>query len=270
MVARYTKLLENNLEKKLDALKYNLEKKIEKSEELIKENENKQKDYVYDKMYELRSKLRNFPQNQHSNECDKKINKLMKEQDSFNVKLNKVKDTLEDMSKFKDKQEDLCPKIPPQINSLHEDFEALQQLVEEKLSIREETQQNDFSTISEISTHPSENFDNARSPNIQYKDGGQAEQILECETPASLHRSFDELFPAENSADGSVHRQAIINRYRLDYTVSPEHSNERSSESESRQSRSNQSFLVKRPPGLSNLWRTTSRAMKEVTAAAKN
>ena len=110
-------------------------------------------------------------------------------------------------------------------------------------SICEEDQKNDLSTVSEITnlTQPTENYEN-----------GQAEHILQCETPASLHRSFDELFPAEN-ADSSLHRTAIINRYRLDYTASPEHSTERSCESESGQPINNRSFLVQRFPGLSNL-----------------
>ena len=85
--------------------------------------------------------------------------------------------------------------------------------------------------MSEVSnlTHPSD------YENIE----GQAEQLFDFETPVQLHRSFDEILPTSIQQRGPN-----INRYRLEYSVSPD-TNEKLA--------NNQSFLVPRPPGQSNL-----------------
>jgi hypothetical protein len=95
-------------------------------------------------------------------------------------------------------------------------------------------------------THPSrENHVNVNLSKSKSKC--RAEQILGNETPETLHHSFDDFFPAENG--GTLHRKAIINGYRLDYTESPRQDNLNESENLI----GNQSFLATRPPGQSNL-----------------
>ena len=125
-LATKLKFLEDNLDKKLESLKVNLEKKLEKSEKSLKENQNKHMEYVDDKIYEMKSKLRNLSYSPSHSECDRRINKVIKEQDCFDVKLNKVKENFNE-------QESISSKIVPQIELLQEKFLNLENVVKEKL-----------------------------------------------------------------------------------------------------------------------------------------
>ena len=240
--------------------------KLEKSEAINHEKLVKHKDYVYDKIYELKNK-KSAPSYCHSQkECTKKIEEMTKEQDRFNSKLIKMKED----------QESFCTKISPQIKMVQKELQNLEKIVKNKvipaqistplnLSLAEgteneeniENEENDLSTISEIVnlTHPNDDGEN-----VAYQDttpsnptgSGRAEQNLDCETPEFLHLSLSELFPANNST-GPLLRTAIKNRYHLDYTESPVQLGLRLSEGERENTTNNQSFLVKRRPAQLNL-----------------
>ena len=75
-LATKLKFLEDSFDKKFEALKANLEKKAANTEKYFKETQNKHREYFEDKIYEMRSKIRDFPSYSSHNECDRRINKV--------------------------------------------------------------------------------------------------------------------------------------------------------------------------------------------------
>ena len=116
------------------------------------------------------------------------------------------------------------------------------------LIVIEENNEMNLSTISEIV-----NLENSPHPNIENADMVHPSEThnanLGWKTPDGMHCSYDDIFPAQNNT-GPLHRVAVANRYRLDYTASPAHNKAVPDEIESS---ANRSFLDKCTPGQSNL-----------------
>ena len=130
--------LEQTFELKMEALKVKLEKRQDKSEENFCEKITKQKDYVYDKIYELKSLLRS-PSNYHSQkDCSKKIEDVIKEQDRFNKKLSNVEKH----------QQNICSQIPAGVKELQKKIKSREEFVQEEnlLNSSMTVDENDLST----------------------------------------------------------------------------------------------------------------------------
>ena len=225
----------------MEALKANLEKRLDKSEEFVGEKITKQKDYVYDKIYEMKSHFRSQPNHHSQKDCSKRIEDIIKEQDRFNRKLSNVEKN----------QEDICMKIPAEMKELQIKFKSVKENDQEVTPLNSSIieDRNDLSTISEIVIeddipHPNEeSFGFSAHPTEAQLC--KSKENLEWKTPDALHRSLN--FTPGHSTARPQHRSAPANRYRLDYTASP--AQDRDGETRI----DNQSFLDKRRHGPSNL-----------------
>ena len=103
------------MEVKIESMKVSLEKKLERSESTITEKLARQKDYVSDKIYEIKSHYRTNPNNQK--ECSRRMDEIIKEQDHFNNKLLKIKES----------QEDVCSQCPLKIKEFEQQLNSFKQ-----------------------------------------------------------------------------------------------------------------------------------------------
>ena len=264
------KFLEQNMEAKFESIKVSYEKKLGKSESIFTEKLAKQSDYISDKLYEIKSHYRTNPNNQK--ECSRRMDDIIKEQDRFNNKMMKMKETQENvcslcplrMKEFEQKLNSLKQnnhetKVPLN-SSMAECGNELNDLSEisELTDFRNLTQINEFEKKKDLS-HPNERSEKNISTKTDAAQFCPVQDNFGWNTPAGMHCSFTDFLPAENSEH--PRRQSVIfNRYRLDYTASPASAittqdKERVIESESRtvSPSFNQSFLYKRRSGQSNL-----------------
>jgi hypothetical protein len=230
------KMLEQNFELKMETIKSNLEKKLEKAEDMFNSNISKQKEYFYDKLYEIRS-----PAYHNQNECRRKINDVIKEQDRFNVKLIKTREAQEKFpSEIKVVKNDLS-----NLKKSIEDLEATQRRCPLNSSVIEGgKEEENVSTLSEIIDpeivrHPNEEF--IKKNNVGHPI---CNENLGWKTPEAMHRSFNEMISVQTSSR-VPHKSVITNRYRLEYTASPAQERFRENESEMNTTVS-QPFLDKR------------------------
>ena len=111
----------------------------------------KQYDYLHEKIYETQSMNRNQQIYHNQNECKRKTNDIIKEQDRFNIKLYKLEKN----------QQNICLLTPSELKSVNLGLEQLRKSVDQLKVAQEscplnsslaesEDDQKDVSTMSEI------------------------------------------------------------------------------------------------------------------------
>ena len=205
----------------MEAIKLNMEKKLERSEEILNGKILKQKEYAYDKFYELKTQLR-YPASYHSqSECKRKINEMLKEQDCFNVKINKVKVD----------QETNSNKFTSKINLLQENMEKAGE---------------NAKIITEIGPLNSSLAENAEN------ELGNLSNISEISNDLSLTHPNEEV----NKTEESTHPNENVHQnlgWKTPSPSTPAQDTFRTSKSKSEKTNRDQSFLYQRRAGQSNL-----------------